>query len=48
MKDVVREDSNRLDNSTIDEKNRRIIELENKCALLATENGRLNTMKVYR
>ena len=46
MKDVVREDNSRLETSLLDDKNRRIVELENKCALLASENTRLNKLKV--
>jgi len=46
MKDVVREDNSRLETSLLDDKNRRIVELENKCALLASENSRLNKLKV--
>lgn len=42
MKEVVKEDTSRLENSMMDDKNRRIVELENKCALLASENTRLN------
>ncbi|CAD8201682.1 unnamed protein product [Paramecium pentaurelia] len=35
----------RYEQSQLDEKNKRIIELENKCALLANENSRLNLMR---
>lgn len=42
MKEVVKEDTSRLESSMLDDKNRRIVELENKCALLASENSRLN------
>lgn len=42
MKEVVKEDTSRLEISILDDKNRRIVELENKCALLANENTRLN------
>ncbi|CAD8074223.1 unnamed protein product [Paramecium primaurelia] len=45
MKEVVNEDTNRLETSLLDDKNRKIIELENKCALLANENTRLNQLK---
>ncbi|CAD8179142.1 unnamed protein product [Paramecium octaurelia] len=45
MKEVVKEDTSRLETSILDDKNRRIIELENKCALLANENTRLNQLK---
>lgn len=48
MKDVVREDNSRLETSLLDDKNRRIVELENKCALLASENSRLNKLKVFK
>lgn len=46
MKEVVKEDTSRLESSMLDDKNRRIVELENKCALLASENSRLNQLKV--
>ncbi|CAD8102525.1 unnamed protein product [Paramecium sonneborni] len=45
MKEVVKDDSSRLETSLQDDQNRRIIELENKCALLLNENTRLNLLK---
>lgn len=49
MKEIVRKDES-LNNSSmehsVDGLKRRIIELENKCALLATENTRLNQIRV--